>query len=257
MGYSQYLAYKRDFGHKIPIRTSRRGVKGIAGKTGAIDEVTIQIPITDIGIIIHVEFSVLPGDTPSLLSNKDMIESGLDFGLQSGCIHVGDKRKALHLGNYFYIHRCPKKSILYVMFTEKELRLIHRSFGHPSVSSNHKFLRKESSEPLSKTLRMKLVKLADSCKTCKRNAEASQRFKLTVGSEDLAFNSKVLVDTMFLDGRPVIHIFDEDTHFSAAAFLKSQLAESIWTAILKLWTHTYLGPSEFLAVDEGTNYLSR
>lgn len=61
---------------------------------------------------------------------------------------------------------------------------------------------------------------------------------------------------MFLGGRTVILIIDEATHFSAAGFLKSQSAKAVLKAVLHLWTLTYLGPPDYLGIDQGSNYVS-
>lgn len=61
---------------------------------------------------------------------------------------------------------------------------------------------------------------------------------------------------MFLDNHPVIHLIDEATHFTASDFLRNQNSAYIWTKICNLWSHTYLGPPDFLMVDQGTNYTS-
>lgn len=102
-----------------------------------------------------------------------------------------------------------------------------------------------------------MERLADNCRTCRDHASAPRRFKLTVGSDELSFNHRILLDTMFIDGRPVIHIIDEGTHYSAAGFLKSQTADAVWRVILNLWTLTYLGPPDFLSVYQGSNYISK
>lgn len=52
------------------------------------------------------------------------------------------------------------------------------------------------------------------------------------------------------------HIVDESTHFQAADFLKSQSTAELWKAILSLWVYTYLGPPDYLAVDQGSSYIS-
>lgn len=87
------------------MRPPKRDVKGIGGKSMAIGEVTIKIPFPDLGILIDVEFSILDGDTPSLLYNKDMIANGLDISLQGGFLHIGELQQTLNLEKYFYIHR--------------------------------------------------------------------------------------------------------------------------------------------------------
>ena len=238
----QYLAYQLEFGRKIPIRPPKKGVRGIGGRSEVIGEATIQIPFLKLHLIIDVEFSILKEISPSLLSNRDMIENGLDISLQGGYLYIGSLRQPLILENYFYTYNWSSDSIPYVLYTEKELRTIHRSFGHPSVSSTYKLLKRASNEPLAEDVKPNLRKLANECKICRVNAAIPRRFKLTVGSDELRFNNRIYVDTMFIEGRPVIHIVDESTHFSAAAFLRSQSTSDIWKAILSLWTHTYMGP---------------
>lgn len=61
----------------------------------------------------------------------------------------------------------------------------------------------------------------------KRNAAALRRFKLKIGSKKLSFNSRIIVDTMFIEGRAVLHKVDESTHFTVAALLKNQTAAEI------------------------------
>lgn len=77
---AQYLAYERAFGRRILLLPpARKYLKGIGGHGRVIGEVTIQIPFRALGMLIDVVFSILDEEVPSFLSNKDMIESGLDF----------------------------------------------------------------------------------------------------------------------------------------------------------------------------------
>lgn len=169
---SQYLAYQIEFGRKVPMRPPRRDVKGIGGMTMAMGEVTTQIPFNQLGVVIDVDFTILKGDTPSLLSNKHMLDSGLDISLQGGFLYIGDRQKPLYLENYFFIHRWSATSTPFVLFTKKELRRIHSSFGHPSVRAPHNLLKRASDKPLSKQIRRKLERLADNCRTCRDHAAA-------------------------------------------------------------------------------------
>lgn len=59
---------------------------------------------------------------------------------------------------------------------------------------------------------------------------------------------------MFLLGRPILHIVDESTRFTATCFLKNKSSSELWKAILLLWIHTYLGPPDYLSVDQGSAY---
>lgn len=55
--------------------------------------------------------------------------------------------------------------------------------------------------------------------------------KIQVGNRIRAFNYSVQVDTMYLLGKPVLHMIDVATHFCAASFLKSGSLNEIWTSI--------------------------
>lgn len=144
-----------------------------------------------------------------------------------------------------------------MMYTENELRRIHRGFGHPSVKTTDSLLHRAASEDMSNEIKIRIRKIHESCRVCKEQASKTRRFKLTIGTEELRFNQRVFVDTMFIDRRPIIHLVDESTHFSAACFLRTQSAKETWKAILRLWVHTYLGPPDHLVVDQGSAYVSR
>lgn len=256
MSEEQYEAYQEEFGRRVPMKASKRDVRGIGGRSLSIGEVTLQIPFSGLGIVLDIEFSILRESTPSLLCNKDLLENNLDISLQGGYLYIGERKQNLILDNYFFIHTWTADDLPFVLYTEAELGRIHRVFGHPSVAATYKLLRKASTKPLKRGLRRRLEELAEACKVCKRNAAAPRRFKLTVGSDDLSFNHKIIVDTMFIEGRAVLHIIDEATHFTAATFLRKQTAAEIWTCITTLWMHTYMGPPDFLAVDQGSAYVS-
>lgn len=71
------------------------------------------------------------------------------------------------------------------------------------------------------------------------------------------FNHSVQVDTMFLLVKPVLHMIDMATHFSAATLLRSQSAKEIWPTIQSLWSLVYIGPPDHLTVDQGTSYVRK
>lgn len=50
---------------------------------------------------------------------------------------------------------------------------------------------------------------------------------------------------------------DESTHFSATSFLKSQITDDTWKSISRLLSHTNMWTPFFLAVDQGSDYISK
>lgn len=103
----------------------------------------------------------------------------------------------------------------------------------------------------------KLRKISDDCKIRKINAPPARHFRLPEGANDLQSNHRVVFDTMFLKNRPVIHLVDESTHFSAALFLKKKSTKDIWKEIASLWFSTYKGLPDYLAVDQVKNFVSK
>ncbi len=54
----------------------------------------------------------------------------------------------------------------------------------------------------------KIIKMINKfCHYCQIKGEASQRFKFTL-KKDVDFNYKIIVDIMYLDGKPVLHTID-------------------------------------------------
>lgn len=142
------------------------------------------------------------------------------------------------------------------MYTTRELRHIHRSFGHPTVRATMNLLHRTSPDTLEKGTRLTLKRIEDSCDTCKTASSKPLHFRLTSGAHALRLNQHVQLHTMILDGRPMIHMVDEATDFTAAKFVKKPSAASIWRAIQHMWILTYMGPLDHLSVDHRSAYLS-
>ncbi len=88
---------------------------------------------------------------------------------------------------------------------------------------------------------------------CQIKGEAPRQFKFTL-KEDVDFNYKIIIDVMYLDGKPVLHAVDVATALQARQFLNSMLAKNTWEALRQYWIDTYLGPSDIVTHDAGTNF---
>lgn len=255
---AQYNAYCNEFGLMNSMKTTTsKGVTGIGGSRIPIGSVSMQIPFTALDLVIDVEFIVLEESVPTLMSMKDMISNGLHISIQHKYICFGMKKQALKFENYFLIHKWSPADLQYALYTEVELRKIHKSFGHPSITATEGLLRRAGRGILDIETKGMIQCIAEECKPCMTHAKAPRRFKLTVGTGNLRFNHSVQVDTMFIRGKPVLHMVDLATHFCAAAFLKNQSTNSIWKTIQGLWNLVYVGPPDHLSVDQGTKYVSK
>ena len=107
----------------------------------------------------------------------------------------------------------------YTFYTTAQLQKLHRQFAHPSAGKLYNLLKRAGLEAVdSKTLEQ-LEEIVSRCEPCQRIRNAPLRFRVSAGHENVRFNAFAYIDIMYLDGRPVLHIVDEATRFSAARFL--------------------------------------
>ena len=107
-----------------------------------------------------------------------------------------------------------------IFLTEAELCRVHTRFGHPSVNKLHKLLTRASHNIEHKTIEI----INKFCHYCQIKGEAPQRFKFTL-KKDVDYKYKIIVDVMYLDGKPVFHAVDATTTFQAGQFLNNMSAK--------------------------------
>jgi len=252
MALAQYRAYCQEL--QVPVQIDRDNIqrlRGLSGSSKPIGTAVIPVPFRELNLVIDVTFQIVSNEIPTLLSMKDMKDIGLDISIQEEVVKYKHLHQPLVMENYFLIHRWSRGDVAYSLYTETELRKLHRFFGHPTVSSLLNILRRANPTKMTKEVRDAVSELAKACIICAENASRPKRFKLTIGSDELRFNHTVAVDVMYIKNRPVLHMVDEATHFSAASFLPSASALDTWKTILRCWYRTYLGPPNFLRVDQG------
>jgi len=258
MSLNQYQAYCKEF--HVPMQLSTHGAKtlrGIGGKSAALGSAWIPIPFTKLKLIVDVNFQIVNDNVPTLLCMKDMVQNGLDISIQKSEISYKHRKHPLILENYFLIHRWKPEDVSYSMYTEDELRKLHRSFGHPTVSAFKKVLKAARPDEMNSEVKEWISTITAACSSCAKYGSKPRRFKITVGTDDLRFNQTVAVDIMYItQKKPVLHIVDEATHFNAACFLTKVSSEKVWKAFMNCWTRTYLGPPDHLRIDQGSQFVS-
>ena len=144
-----------------------------------------------------------------------------------------------------------EETVAWSHLTEPELRQLHRRFGHPSVRRFTRVLRRARQEVDAKYVEY----LTKYCHQCQMNGKSLGRFRFTL-KDDYEFNYSILIDILYLGGRPVLHVVDSATSFNAARFLKDMSARSAWDTLRMCWIDTYQGPPEFIVHDAGKNFTS-
>jgi hypothetical protein len=84
--------------------------------------------------------------------------------------------------------------------TETELRQLHRRFGHLSVQRLAVLLQRAGHDDIDFRMIKELTKFY---KQCQLYLKSLGRFKFTL-KDDYNFNYLVLIDVLYLDGKPVL-----------------------------------------------------
>jgi len=128
-----------------------------------------------------------------------------------------------------------EEALAWSHLTETELRRLHRRFGHPSVRRLVDILHKAGYHDVQQRAIEHLTKY---CHHCQLYGKAPSRFRFTL-KDDCDFNHCVIVDVMYLDSKPVLHVIDEATAFQAARFLRDMSAKTTWETLRICWIDVY------------------
>lgn len=71
-----------------------------------------------------------------------MIENKLKISVHERYLNVRDFRQPLSSESLFFVYRWNYCTNTYLLYTEQELRYIHKRFGNPSVRAARKLLQK-------------------------------------------------------------------------------------------------------------------
>lgn len=259
-GYAQYLAYRRVAKGAI-INLSTAGQASIQFGAGdplsSIGSIDIETPIG------NIRFHIVEAMTPFLLSLKDMDRLGVYFNNTKNML-IGPKPHLTapivrRFGHPFLIWDYSLASFLTESFdmdtcflTSTELRRLHRRFGHPSVERLQKLLTRAGHDVDTEALKH----IKKFCHHCQSHGRSPGRFRFTL-QDDINFNHSIIVDIMYINGKPVLHVVDEATRFNAARWLDSISAKTTWDVLRMIWIDTYLGPPDFIVTDAGKNFTSK
>ena len=139
-----------------------------------------------------------------------------------------------------------------VMFTRSQLGELHKQFFHPSSEKLFNLLKRARPEETTPETLQTLQDLSKRCDPCQRMHTAPTRFRVSFGAENVRFNERILLDIVTIDSKPVLHIVDEGTRFSAAKFVPDVSTKTLWSTILECWAMIYTRLPNRMLVDQGS-----
>lgn len=141
-----------------------------------------------------------------------------------------------------------------IYFTRTQLHRLHQQFYHPSAEKLYNLVKKSRPEDTTPETLTILKEISKECDSCQRISAAPQRFRVAIGSEHVQLNERILLDLMYIEGKPVLHIIDESTKFSAARFIPNKKVDTIWKTLIKCWVSIYTGMPNRMLVDRGSEF---
>lgn len=254
-GLSQYRAYCRHVGQPENIDPSKKVFCkfGISG-TDSIGRARVQFPIK--GIMLEFSMHVIDDDLPILLSLADMDKLGIYYNnLTNSVIHQSSKERMEV--TRFYGHPFLRwDPTLCCFFTYKELKRLHKRFGHPHADKLYNLLKRADLSNVDNSTRATLEEITRKCKPCQTYAQAPRRFKFVL-RDDKDFNHTVFVDIFYIDKKPILHVVDEATRYQAARWLPNVTADAVWRAMRLCWIDVYLGPPDIVTHDAGKQFIAK
>ena len=260
-GYGQFLALQKV--QHVNIKETANGQRFKFGIGSTTSKGTVEVN-TPLGSLV---FHVVEADTPFLLSLNDLDKTGAYFNNLTNQLVRKDQSWPVirKYGHPFLIWGKTLSSYCTTIFfnsedvplegqlTEKELRQLHRRFGHPSIDRLTKLLSKSNHQ----FDRQALEQIHQFCHQCQTHAKPPSRFRFSI-KDDAQFNLSIVIDIMYLGTptTPALHIVDEATRFQAARFLKDVSTAHVWDALRSAWIDTYIGPPDFIIHDAGTQFTS-
>ena len=252
VGRGQYEAYNTIQRTRLDKKDPVHVKFGKGSTASSIGTIQLRSPIGSI------TFHVLETDTPFLLCLSDMDRLKVHFNNLTNILHtpLGKLPVVRKFGHPFLTwEESPvnQQNPLYDCFlTDVELRRLHRRFGHPSVNRLRRVLERAGHEVDSAILNH----LTKVCHHCQKHGKSPGRFRFTL-RDDVEFNYCIIVDIMYISGKPLIHVVDEATRYQAGRWLNNLTAKHLWEKLQECWINTYLGPPDWIVHDAGTNFIAK
>ncbi|OSX79162.1 hypothetical protein BU14_0085s0013 [Porphyra umbilicalis] len=254
MGADQASAYARLVGAQPPVAPTRVTLFRFGGVVyESRGTLSVHIPLSPTFYLpLHVD--VVPLDVPVLLGHATPDRYGLYVNNVTKCLVSDGRGFALPLqrkGGHIYLVWGED-----VHYSVAELDRIHRHLSHPHPDRLVAVLRQAGNPHATAETRAQLDALTKACQVFQRLVQAPSRFRVVLLPDDIVFNRLILIDIMYLDGKPVLHVIDKVTLFSAAAFLSGEIVEAVWWTYARIWAHAYAGHPERMRTDQGPQFVA-
>jgi transposase InsO family protein len=217
----------------------------------SLGRLRVMLPFPHIPIAIDVDVVAL--DIPLLIGKSLLEKHDLIVDVKRKRLISPHGNILLHDDGHLLIEWEPRQA-LHTFYTPAEIRNLHRHYLHPSAKRLYDILKR--ADPNLSSATKDLVKdVTEACSSCAEFSRKPISFSVRT-PDDIIFNQELLLDLMYIGHRPILHIIDRGTRFSAARFLPRADAQTVWTTFVRAWSTLYVGFPESILTDQGSIFLS-
>lgn len=255
IGLEQAKLYCEQYGGVLDVSKSEGSASFRFGvhRHRSLGSVEIRIPIFG-AHFIQLRVDVVNINIPFLLGLDIMTRYGMILDAEHLTLSSGPDGWTLPLRRkhgHLYLEWEAR-----ILFTESELRRVHRHFYHPKPERLYAVIKRSDPSKASASLMEDLKKIESTCDTCQRESAPPHRFRVSLPSGEIIFNRELCLDVMSIRGCDVLHIVDRDTKFSAAVSLTDRSAAATWKSFVNAWAVVYIGFPDIISADEGPEFRS-
>eukprot|EP00171_Calliarthron_tuberculosum_P022600 IDg22600t1 len=198
---------------------------------------------------------IVPGNTPLLLSHKDLDSMGLNYQSLHKVVQRPDDgyEEKVQMRNHLPFLLFTTTSYL----TENQLRAIHRNLGHPTLDKQMKIIERSNLDDIPKRTREKLEKIVKYCRTCQLSRAKPKRFLFSIRDDITGeFNHVIVIDVVKISDGSVLHIMCKGTKYQSGTFISNMTTKEVWAALQRSWINLYAGSPDIIEADAATNFTS-
>ena len=206
----------------------------------ATRKVTIPAMIGDTEV--HIETQVVNCDLPLLLSKNSMQKARTKIDFQKNKAIMFDKEIDLRFttsGHYYIPLKLENSNETLLSLSEtsglkdkkKVVYKLHKQFSHPRAHKLQKLL--QDAGIFDKELLNEIEAIEGECTICQKYKKPPPKPIVTFPF-DKDFNESVAMDIKFYSGKPILHLIDHATRFSAASVIHSKERDVVISKIFEI-----------------------
>lgn len=144
-------------------------------------------------------------------------------------------------------------SMIECFLTNTELSRIYRRSSYPTVDRLCRILKRSGHDDFDVYYLNNLTKF---CRQCQIKGKSPERFKFKF-CDEFHFNYSIIVNVIYFDGKPVLHIIDKAIRIQPARYLCYPTSRQIWDTTRYFWIDIYAGDTDWIISNAGTNFVGK